>query len=261
MQTFFMILGLISAILLAISLFGYRHFTNKASSESEQIAKGERSEINDKVTHESSKIIGKNDSVLKQIKDGQNEIRKDIKDTKKKDNPKIDIKDSPNTVIQINEKGDNINVKQGDNSNVEIVKHNPNYYTSPNLELESQLSKELIKFKELHKTSLFVEIGIETGSSIRYKIASKLEQLLKKNGIPSHFKSGTSYYGWNQRSPITIKYNPLNEQFSKDFGNLVKTYINSDIEYKSDETFESWKIFFFINGDAIFNKNGSMKIQ
>ncbi len=111
MQTFFLILGLISAILVAISAFGYNYYSNLNSDESEQNAQKERLEIKEEVTDGSEKInkkLDSQDSILTNLQKGQSDIKNEVKKSSKKKKPDINVQDSPNAVIQVNESGDNI---------------------------------------------------------------------------------------------------------------------------------------------------------
>lgn len=111
MQTFFLILGLISAILVAISAFGYNYYSNLNSEESELNAQKERKEIKEEVTDGSEKTNNKLDnqnSVLADLQKGQTDIKNEVKKSSEKKKPDIKVENSPNAVIQVNESGDNI---------------------------------------------------------------------------------------------------------------------------------------------------------
>lgn len=111
MLNFFLILGLISAILVAFSLFGYRHYLAKLKAEADTNAQKDRTDIKEEISEGNTKVIDeikKQDSSFVDLKKGQNDLKKEIKSSIKKNTPKIDVKDSPNTVIQINENGDNV---------------------------------------------------------------------------------------------------------------------------------------------------------
>lgn len=110
MQTFFLISILVSTVLVAISTFGYNYYSNLNSKESELNAEKERLKIKEEVTGGSEKTNNKldsQDSVLTNLQKGQLDIKKKIKESTKKKKPDINIQNSPNTVIQVNENGNN----------------------------------------------------------------------------------------------------------------------------------------------------------
>ena len=93
MQNFYLILGLISAILVAVSAFGYNYYSNLNSEESEKNAQKERTDIKDEISDGNNTISGKlesQDSVLTDLKKGQLDIKKVVKTSAKKN--KQDIK-------------------------------------------------------------------------------------------------------------------------------------------------------------------------
>lgn len=136
MQTFFLILGLISAILVAISTFGYNYYSNLNNEESQIDAHKERKEIKEEVTDGSEKmksILGSQDSVLTDLQKGQSDIKNEVKKSSKKKKPDINVQDSPNAIIQVNESGDN------------IVDKSVNIYEAKQRRVTEPMGKQLLK--------------------------------------------------------------------------------------------------------------------
>lgn len=147
MQNFFLILGLISAIFVAISAFGYNYYSNLDTKNSENNAQKERLDIHNEVSDGNKKVTNKlnnQDSILNDLKLGQTSIKNEVKSSIKKEKPSINIQNSPNSVVQVNENGNN------------IIDNSTSIYTSKQRVIDEQLGIQLLKKvdDELEKNNL-----------------------------------------------------------------------------------------------------------
>ncbi len=107
MVSFFIWLGVIGGLLVVGSLAGYRIYSGKASKDKEVLATKERNEIKDGISGAKNNQEEQTKILTGKLEESQKEILDEVQKVSKLQ-PDIKIENSPNAVIQFNEKGDNI---------------------------------------------------------------------------------------------------------------------------------------------------------
>lgn len=129
--------------------------------------------------------------------------------------------------------------------------------------ISDEISKELatnltdLQSKYQHCPQIIIEV--ESGNSIRDKVAKDLEKVLvpKKLG---YYPKGNTYIGRFPDYPISVFSSSENLQYTQDFIRSISPYLKS--QYFIDTSFSSnQQITFYINGTPTFNQEGQVKVE
>jgi hypothetical protein len=159
------------------------------------------------------------------------------------------------------EDNDLIDNKYASNPYTEINITNNNdstIYSEPNKELKEIIEKNLNLVIKKHNQSPKISIEVESGNSLRHKIALDFESILQKNNLGFYGK-GNTFLGRFPDYPITVFCK--NTEFCKDIVNSIKPYIKGEFHFDYFNDYEDNYIKFYFNGTPYFEANGSIYFQ
>ncbi|MFA5031699.1 MAG: hypothetical protein WC614_01650 [bacterium] len=127
---------------------------------------------------------------------------------------------------------------------------------------ESQREQVIENLKQLIREfsqppKIFIEI--ESGNSMRNKVAYDLETLLKSFNL-GQYAQGNTYIGRFPDHPITIICNSQNKEFVDKFIKAIEPYIKCQYYIDSNTIFSTDIIKFYINGTPSFEMDGRVQI-
>ena len=130
-------------------------------------------------------------------------------------------------------------------------------------DLRAQIVKELIFFKEKHRVGNYnwININIESGSSMRRKLATDLDFLLKFGSNDWALFHENIMIGTNPENPISVFFHPDTENIVKDLLKILSTYIKEGFVLRADNSHLNNTIDIFINGTPNFNENGQVRVE
>jgi hypothetical protein len=151
------------------------------------------------------------------------------------------------------------NNQSGGNNTVNINQMTSQSYQPISKEINDQVNKNLTNLKIKYPNAPIIHIEIESGNSMRNKVARDLEIYFVTMNLGFYPKGNTSI-GRFPDSPISIFTSKSNLMFTQDLINAIKPFI--DCKYIIDTAFGSSDfIRFYINGTPTFSDNGSVKIE
>ena len=200
-----------------------------------------------------------NDSSKLEVTINQNDIQGDAIEgdkieLKNEGDSKIDksVIEAPNALIVTEDQSGGINT-------VTINQVTSQSYQKISKDLKSTINKNLDNLKSIYKYHPKVILEIESGNSLRHKVASDLEQLLYLREM-GYYPKGNTWIGRYPNYPVTILSSKQNFNFTIDFIKSIKPYIDSfyfiDTTMRTNES-----IKMYINGTPTFRSNGSLKIE
>jgi hypothetical protein len=138
-----------------------------------------------------------------------------------------------------------------------------NYYKNEYEPLDTEVEKEID-----NKLSLFANnkdypkiiIEIEANNSQRNKVAKVLERLLTKYNL-GFYPEGNTYIGRFPDNPVSVFVNSKNMDFANKLINILQLYIKEGFKIIPDDNFPVDFIKIYINGQPLFDKNGTLKIE
>jgi len=193
------------------------------------------------------------------VSNNQNEIKGDFVNGKKNILNSKTINDEEN--IKINApKALIVTQKQtGGTNTVNINQITSQSYQLISLEIKDQLNHNLNSLIIHHRDNPKLIIEIESGNSMRDKIARDFENILIPKNL-GYYPKGNTFLGRFPDHPISLFSSIKNLKFTIDFLNSIKPYIES--EFFVDTSFKSNEIVrFYINGTPTFSSNGKVKIE
>ena len=125
-----------------------------------------------------------------------------------------------------------------------------------NQTITTKLDKLSIKYPNPPTTI----IEVESGSTQRHKVALELEALLVKNNLGVYPK-GNTFMGRFPNYPISVFLNPINKTFAKDLIKSLSLFITGEFKIIEDIEFSADIIKVYINGQPLFDPNGTVKVQ
>ena len=150
-------------------------------------------------------------------------------------------------------------VVQG-NSNI-ITLDSSHEYRAPSQDVEATLLKNLMSFKAgLGQTGLQVHVEIEAGNSLRDKVATTLGNALSTTGIGS-YPQGNTYMGRFPGHPVTMHFSPQDQDTAFKFKDAISVFIRSAIHMEPLPGFSPHFFRIYLNGEPLFNKDGSVAFQ
>ncbi len=166
-----------------------------------------KNEIIDSVISNKEEVIANTN----ELKEGQKNLEKQIKATSKSKKPDIKVENSPNTVIQVNESGDN------------VIDNSTKIYTSPQRKVTEQLGEQLLKMLD----ERLDKYGLGRNGKIVVTTTSDAESRNFGNDIVK-FLIKNNYN----------VYNGLNTYIGSDSG-----FKNLDVAFKHDEANERLELW------------------
>jgi hypothetical protein len=135
---------------------------------------------------------------------------------------------------------------------------NSQSYQQPSENIVKLVKEGLRKFKNSDGICCpKIIIEIESGNSMRAKVAKDLENILQEFDL-GYYQQGT-YCGRFPDHPITFTGNRESITFVKELLNCINPYIKAECSYKECGTTND--IFLYINGTPSFQPDGSVKIE
>ena len=126
--------------------------------------------------------------------------------------------------------------------------------------LETIIEQKLSVLANQYNKHPQIIIEIESNNSQRNKIALYLEKLLSKNNLGTYPK-GNTYTGRFPDNPISVIINPKNKDYTDKFLDILRVYIKDKYQIIQDDHFSLDFIKFYINGQPLFENNGTVKIE
>ena len=214
-------------------------------------------------TSESKRVINNEivatDSSNVKVTNNQNKVHGDFISAEKVEIKKVDDSKTDNSVIEAPNALIVTKDQSGGNNTVNINQVSFQSYQKPTQELIYSMSQNLDNLKSKYTNAPKVKIEIESGNSIRHKVALDLEQFLIAKNMGYYPKRNTST-GRFPDFPISIFSSSANLNFAVDFINSLEPYIDS--YFYIDTTSRSNEIVtMYINGTPSFKNNGSVKIE
>jgi hypothetical protein len=210
---------------------------------------------------------------------GWNHYGLKIKEIEKQVKPPQEVKKTDSTIINtFHVKGDyvngNKNVKKSnvvDASNALIVTNNQsggqniiNYYQNefklPNDEISNSININIQKLIKNYPNHPFTTIEIESGNSLRDKVASQLELYMKIDNLGQYSKGNVSM-GRFPDYPISVFFNTKNKQYVEDLIESLKSYIAGEFHFVEMPDFPNNFVRLYINGQPQFDISGKVKIE
>jgi len=192
------------------------------------------------------------------VSNNQNDIKGDfvngnkiVSNVKVDNNNKSSKINAPSALI--------VTQNQSGNNTVNINQLTSQSYKKISKELNVKLNKNFDILISRYKTHPLIKIEIESGNSMRDKVARDLESFLYSRELGIYPK-GNIFIGRFPDYPVSVFSSKKNYQFTIDFINTLKLYIES--KFHIDTTFRSNDfINLYINGAPTFDENGKIKIE
>jgi hypothetical protein len=144
---------------------------------------------------------------------------------------------------------------------VTIQRVDPNVFRPPNLEVQKALAASIQALRQRHP-ALAVQIDIETGSNLRFRVAETLGQQLERASIGGFGRTNT-FMGVAPEHPVTVWCAPESQALARDVLTSVTAYLRvlpkAHIEVRDGSP--SQRIHIFINGLPRFNDDGTVVIE
>jgi hypothetical protein len=206
------------------------------------------------------------------LKKGTNPISIITKDTNKMPTNNVPFKQKHHKKMNQN-KGEEKPIKIGDVSgDVVISQHQSGGITAHTVNITSDKYQEFnneAKIKLIEDLKLLLNkytthpsfiINIESGNSMRNKVALEFESILTplNAGI---YPKGNTFTGTLPDHPVTIILNPINKQYTDEFLKCIRPFMISEYHFEYKESFDVNYVKFFINGQSTFDNNGQVTIN
>jgi hypothetical protein len=147
----------------------------------------------------------------------------------------------------------------GEINTVNINQITSQSYQEISPELKELLNRNLNILKVKYRDSPKLIIEIESGNSMRDKIARELESFLLPRNL-GYYPKGNTFMGRFPEYPVTLLSSKKNLKFTVDFLNSIKPYFESknfvDTSFQSNDF-----VKIYINGIPTFNRNGTVQIE
>jgi hypothetical protein len=136
---------------------------------------------------------------------------------------------------------------------------NPQSYQQPSKNIVGLVKERLGKLKSSYGSCYpKIIIQIESGNSLRAKVAKDLENILQESDLGCYPK-GNSFTNQCPEHPITFTGNSENIAFVEKLFDCINPYIKAEYSYKECGTTDA--VFMYINGTPSFQPDGSVKIE
>lgn len=144
---------------------------------------------------------------------------------------------------------------------VTIQRVDPNVFRPPTPEVQRALAASIQALRQRHP-ALAVQIDIETGSSLRFRVADTLGQQLERASIGGFGRTNT-FMGVAPEHPVTVWCAPESLALARDVLTSVTAYLRvlpeAHIEVRDGSP--SQRVHIFINGLPRFNDDGTVVIE
>lgn len=208
---------------------------------------------------ESSQIqINKENQVKGDMIQGAKVIDSDRIDGDKVETKKIETKveetlEAPNALIVTK------NQSGGQNTVNNVTQLTSQSYQQLSNSVISKLVSNLQYLEDEYPNPPKIIIEIESGNSLRHKVANDLERILVANNL-GYYPKGNTFMGRFPEFPISVFTSSKNLEYTQDFIKTIEPYLTS--QYFIDTSFSgNQRIKFYINGIPTFNQNGQVRIE
>jgi hypothetical protein len=128
-------------------------------------------------------------------------------------------------------------------------------------EIDAQLTQKLKDFKVgIGRKELFVRVDIETGSSLRDKVATTLGNALRSAGLGDYPK-GNTFMGVLPDYPVTILCAEKDQDIAMKFQQAIAVFLRGGTHIKADPGFNRHFIRVYLYGQPLFENDGSVTFQ
>lgn len=168
---------------------------------------------------------------------------------------------TPSEVYNVESNNQQGGVTAGKIESLNVV-NNPDSskYAQPSNQLKRSIHDNLKSLTDKYKNSPNIIIEIESGSSLRDKVALDFEFILLDLNL-GNYPKGNTFIGRFPDNPITIFYNAGNQQFVSDFIIAINPYIKGEFQVEPSDSFSSNFVKIYFNGVPSFDEDGSVIFQ
>jgi len=254
----------LSIIMMAIGAVGgilYYIYSGKSNDLIEKSATEQRAKISEDVSsikQDYSEQRKESDSlIITAVESTKTEILEQQKEDSKSE--LVQHKNSTNQIIKKIEETNKNQVEKQDKILNKIEELSSHSYKPLDQNLKGQIIKKLTVLKSNYSSFPKLSIEIETGSSMRHKVALELEAIITPLDMGGYGK-GNVFMGRFPDYPITVFTNTENLQYVKDLLNILCIYIKEGITVQPDNRFPANFIRIYINGTPEFYNDGTIKV-
>ena len=133
-------------------------------------------------------------------------------------------------------------------------------YKSLDVKIFNEIQSKIENLTVLFPSYPSVIIEIESGNTIRTKIAKTLEKLFSIKNM-GRFSINNTFLGRYPGQTMSILIHPSNKEFASSLLEITRLYISADINIIMDDKFSKKFIKIYINGEPIFDMNGKVRLQ
>ena len=128
-------------------------------------------------------------------------------------------------------------------------------------EIETQLREKLRSFEaSITRKKLTVSVDIETGSSLRDKVATTLGDALRSAEL-GYYATGNTFMGVLPEYPVTILCAPEEEETAIKFQKAIAVFLRGGTHVKAESGFPRDFIRVYLYGQPLFESDGSVTFQ
>lgn len=147
------------------------------------------------------------------------------------------------------------------NQPVIVRKVDPTIYKPPSLAVQNRLTSGLQSLVAQYP-DLRIQVDVETGSTLRYRVGDTLGTYLEKAGLGGFGRTNTMM-GVAPGFAITVWRSPRDEHVAKAAIDVVSAYLRpkGSIDIREREGSPKHQLHFYINGQPHFQEDGSVDIE
>lgn len=254
----------LSIIMMAIGAVGgilYYIYSGKSNELNEERAAEQRAKISEDVSSFRQDFTlqrKESDSlIMTAVESTGTKILEQQKESSK--NEFVQHENSTNQIIKKIEETNKNQVENQDKILNKLEELSSHSYKPLDQNIRRQIIQHLSKLRSNYSSFPQLSIEIETGNSMRHKVALELESILTPLNLGGYGK-GNVFMGRFPDYPITVFTNPENIQYVKDLLDILCIYIKEGITVQPDSRFPADFIRIYINGTPEFYNDGTIKV-